>query len=134
MYTHWCAGALHLLAYKCNPLIVKEFIFRVKENLLLAKLFSFCILQISFPGESIGLKFISSQSELFRFIPISVFKPMRIIPNQYEKRFVFCLMKNDQKSIRLNPINSETLIRINPKPSFQSKSIRAWIGPNQIFN
>ena len=41
-------------------------------------------LYINFPGESIGLKFIPSQSELFRFIPISVSGPMRIIPNQIE--------------------------------------------------
>ena len=55
------------------------------------------------PGESIGLKFIPSQSELFRFIPIYVSKLMGIIPNQSEKRFVSRLIKNDQKSIRLDP-------------------------------
>ena len=38
---------------------------------------------------------------------------MRIILNQSEKRFVSCLMKNWQKSIRLDPINSETSIRMN---------------------
>ena len=38
---------------------------------------------------------------------------MRIIPNQSKKRFVSCLMKNGQKSIRLNPINSVTSIRMN---------------------
>ena len=38
------------------------------------------------PGESIGLKFIQSESELFR-----------VIPNYSEKLFVFCLMKNSQK-------------------------------------
>ena len=32
------------------------------------------------PGEDIGLKFVPSQSELFRFIPIFVSGPMRIIP------------------------------------------------------
>ena len=53
-------------------------------------------------GESIGLKFFPSQLELFRFIPISVSEPMRIIPNQSEKLFVSRLMKNGQKSIRLN--------------------------------
>ena len=62
------------------------------------------------PGESIGLKFISNQSELFRIIPISVSKPMRIILNQSEKRFVSRLMKNGQKSIRPNSINSEISI------------------------
>ena len=61
---------------------------------------------INIPGESIGLKFISSQLELFRFIPIYLSEPMRIIPNEYEKRFVSRFMKNGQKSIRLNPINS----------------------------
>ena len=76
------------------------------------------------PDESIGLKFIPSQSELFRFIPISVSKPMWIIPNQSEKRFVSRLMKNGQKSIRLNPINSETSIRMNPNQSETKFSIR----------
>ena len=45
---------------------------------------------------------------------------MQIIPNQSEKRFVSRLMKNGQKSIRPNPIQSKTSIRMNPKPSFQS--------------
>ena len=53
---------------------------------------------------------------------------MQIIPNQSENRFVSRLMKNGQKSIQLNPINSETSIRINPKLSFQSRSTR--INPN----
>ena len=57
-----------------------------------------------YPGESIGLKSIPSQSELFQFIPIFVSEPMRIIPNQSKKRFVSPFMKNDKKSIRLNPI------------------------------
>ena len=48
-------------------------------------------------GESIRLKFIPSQSEIFPFIPISISEPMRIIPNQSEKRFVTRLMKNGQK-------------------------------------
>ena len=84
-------------------------------------------LLVFFPGESIGLKFIPSQSELTRFIPISLSEPMRIIPNQSEKRFVSRLIRNGKKSIRLNTINSEW-IRTNPKPSFQSRLI--WI--NQI--
>ena len=57
-----------------------------------------------FSDESIGLKFILNQSELFRIIPIS------------EKRFVSRLMKNGQKSIRMNPNQSE--------PNLQSESIR----------
>ena len=72
------------------------------------------VIEESNPGESIGLKFISSQSELFLFIPISVSESIRIIPNQSEKRFVSRLMKNGQKSIRLNPVNSVTSIRMNP--------------------
>ena len=80
------------------------------------------------PGESIGLKFIPSQSELFRFIPIIVSEPMRIIPNGSEKSFVTCLMKNGQKSIRLNPINSETSIRMNPRQYETIFSIQ--INPN----
>ena len=80
-------------------------------------------------GESVRLKFIPSQSELFRFIPISVSEPMRIIPNQSEKRFVSRLMKNGQKSIRLNTINSETSIRMNPNQSETKFLIQ--INPNQ---
>ena len=68
-------------------------------------------------------EFIPSQLQLFRFIPISVSEPMRIIPNQSEKRFVSHLMKNDQKSIRFNPINFRD---INPN---ESEPIR-----NQVFN
>ena len=101
---------------------VRHFIFisviKISEN---AKVSSFNKYN---PGESIGLKFIPSQSELFRFILISVSEPMRIIPNQSEKRFVSRLMKNGQKSIRLNPINSDTSIRMNSNPIFQSRSIR----------
>ena len=55
------------------------------------------------PGESIELKLIPSESDLFRAIPESVSKPFRVIPNQFEKRFVSRLMKNDQKSILLDP-------------------------------
>ena len=74
------------------------------------------------PSDSIRLKFIPSQSKLFRFIPISVsdvnnFEPIR-------KTFCISFDENGQKSIRLNSINSETSIRTNPKPSFQSRSIR----------
>ena len=39
-----------------------------------------------------------------RFIPIFVSEPIRIIPNQSEKRFVSRLMKNGKKSMRPNPI------------------------------
>ena len=81
------------------------------------------------PGESIGLKFIPSQSELFRFIPISVSDPMRIIPNQSEKRFVYRLMNNGQKTIRLNPINSEPSFRMIPNQSETKFSIQ--INPNR---
>ena len=88
---------------------------------------------IRIPGESIGLKFIPSQSELFRFIPISVSESMRIIPNKSEKRVVSRLMKNGQKSIRLIPRHRFEWIRTNPKRSFQSRSIRInagsfWLG------
>ena len=52
-------------------------------------------------------------------------EPMRIIPNQSEKRFVSRLMKNGQKSIRLNPINSETKFSIQINPNhFDLGSIR----------
>ena len=79
--------------------------------------------------ESIGLKFIPSQSELFRFIPIPVSESMRIIPNQSEKRFVYRLMENGQKSIWLNLINSEKPIRMNPNQSETKFAIQ--INPNQ---
>ena len=44
-----------------------------------------------------------------------VSEPMRINPNQSEKRFKFCLLKNAWKLIWLNPIQSETFIRRNLK-------------------
>ena len=66
---------------------------------------------------------------LFLFIPISVSEPLRIILNQSEKRFISRLMKNGQKSIRLNPINSETTIRINQNQSETKVSIQFI--PNQ---
>ena len=50
------------------------------------------------------------KKKLFRFIPISVSEPMRIILNQSEKRFLSRLMKNDKKSIRPNPIQFEANI------------------------
>ena len=87
----------------------------------------FC--KINIPGESIGLKFNPSQSELFQFIQISVSEPMRNIPNQSEKRFVSRLIKNGQKSIRLNPFNSETPIWMNPNQSETKFSIQ--LNPNQ---
>ena len=59
---------------------------------------------VTLHGGSIGYEFIPSHSEIFRFIPISVSEPMRIIPNESEKRFVSRLMKNGKKSIRPNPI------------------------------
>ena len=116
------------------------------------------ILGQTIPGEIIGLKFIPSQSEPFRFISIFVSQPIRIIPNQSKKRFVSRSMKNGQKSIRINLINSETSIwmnstpsetkfsiQINPinpssdwsKPNFQSESIRMnprseWFGLARI--
>ena len=42
---------------------------------------------------------------------------MQIIPSQFEKRFVSHSMKNGQKTIRLDPINSETSILMNPNQS-----------------
>ena len=54
---------------------------------------------------------------------------MGIIPNPCEKRFASRLMKNGQKSIRLNPIDSETSIRMNPNQSETKFSIQN--NPNQ---
>ena len=48
---------------------------------------------------------------------------MRIIPNQFEKRFVSRFIKSGQKSIRLHPINFETSIRNNPNQSETKFSI-----------
>ena len=62
-----------------------------------------------FPGESSVLKFNPSETELFQAIPKSVSEPFRIIPNQSEKCFVSRLMKNGQKSIRINPIHSASM-------------------------
>ena len=71
----------------------------------------------NYPCESIGLKFIPRRTEIFRFIPISVSEPMRILPNQSEKRFIPCLIKNGLISILLNPIKSETSSRMNRNES-----------------
>ena len=67
---------------------------------------------------------------------------MRIIPNQFEKRFVSRLMKNGKKSIRFNPDEPKP-IRIHPrsdwfKMNFQSESIRMnsssdWFGLKTWF-
>ena len=59
---------------------------------------------------------------------------MRIIPNQSEKRFVSRLVKNGKKSIRPNPMQQSELIRTNPKPSFQSRSIRVQFGLVRIHS
>ena len=53
---------------------------------------------------------------------------MRIIPNQSEKRFVTRLMKNSQKLIQLNPINSEKSIRNQIFNPDQSELGLIWIG------
>ena len=58
---------------------------------------------IYYPDKSIRLKFIPIKSALFR-----------AISNQSEKRFVSRLMKKSQKSIRLNAIQPEASIRMNP--------------------
>ena len=55
---------------------------------------------------------------------------MRIIPNQSEKCFVSRLIKNSQKSICPNLINSETSIRMNPNQSETKFSIQ--INPNEF--
>ena len=65
---------------------------------------------LSIPGESIGLKFIPSQSELFRFIPISVSEPMWIIPNHSEPIWKTFCISFDEKQSKINPINSEIWI------------------------
>ena len=78
-------------------------------------------------------------SELIRTIPIH-----SDIPNESEKCFISRLMKIGQKPIRLNPINFETSIRMNPNESepirnqvfnlVQSELIRSRIYLNRIFN
>ena len=50
------------------------------------------------------------------------------------KTFCNAFDKNGKKSIRPNPKQQPEWIRTNPKPSFQSESIRARIYPNRIFN
>ena len=91
------------------------FVSRLKKSSILSKYIGnfLSFSKPNIPGESIGLKFIRSQSELFRFIP-----------NQSKKRFVSCLMKNGKKSMRLNLNSSETSTRSNLTASFQSRSIR----------
>ena len=55
---------------------------------------------------------IEIQSKRISTIPSHSGVCFRIIPNQSEKRFIFRLMKNSQKSNRLNPIHSSS-IRMN---------------------
>ena len=62
---------------------------------------------------------IGIHSKPIRTIPISVSEPIRIIPNQSEKRFVTRLMKNGKKVF--NPINPSSDWS---KSNFQSESIR----------
>ena len=49
---------------------------------------------------------------------------MRIIPNQFEKRFVTCLMKNGKKSIRGNYPNESEPIR---NQVFNPNLSKVWI-------
>ena len=83
-------------------------------------------------GERIGFKFIPSQSELFRFIPIFVSEPMRIIQNNVLYLVWWKTVKNQSDLIQLIPRYQSERIRnkvFNPisdwsKPNFQSESIR----------
>ena len=109
----------------CSTFIKRLFVARISDRI------KFRVNHKKSPGESIGWEFIPSQSELIQFIPISVSDLMRIIPNQSEKRFVTHLMKNGKKSIRLNPIQSKPIIRMNLN---QSETILARIDPNRILN
>ena len=74
------------------------------------------------PGESVGLKFIPSQSELFRFIPITI----RTNPKNVLYLFWWKAVKNQSD-----------FIGNNPRPSFQSRLIRInaisdWSKPNEF--
>ena len=77
----------------------QEKIFLIKKTEEIVDLINFfpiiCPL-LHCPGESIGLKFIPSQSALFRLISIFVSKPMRIIRNQSEKPF--CISFDEKRS------------------------------------
>ena len=66
-------------------------------------IFVFCILIIDF----FGFEFNPSESELFRAVSKSVFKP---------ERKIFCISfdENRQKPILLNPIHSASIQNINP--------------------
>ena len=79
------------------------------------------MLQISLNlGESIGLKFIPSQSELFRVIPESVSDSFRINP----KNVLYLVWLKTAKN---RPKYSDSIRGIIPnksEPSFQSKLIR----------
>ena len=114
---------IHLIAFKSStnrigknesismmfPSLVNRILLIISWRKLESKIYN--------PGESIELKLIPSELELFRAISEFVYEPFRVIPNQSEKRFVSHLMKNGQKSIRLNLINSETSIWMNPNQS-----------------
>ena len=68
-------------------------------------------------GESFGLKFNPSESDLFQAIPKSVSEQLEIIPNRPGKRFVFRLMKIGQKLIRIIPIHFSYIQGFNPNES-----------------
>ena len=79
------------------------------------------------PGKIIGLKFIPSHLELFRYLYPSQCESFRTNPKN-ALYLVWCkTVKNQSDLIRLIPRQQSALIRTNPKPSFQSRSIRIFI-------
>ena len=75
----------------------------------------------NYPGESIGFKFLKSESELLGAISETVSEPFRVIPTQSEKIFISRLMKNGQKSIQFNSRYKFELIRCwNDQDQFKS--------------
>ena len=52
--------------------------------------------KMHYPSESIGLKLIPSELELFRAVRESISEPFQVITNQPEKRFVSRVIKNGQ--------------------------------------
>ena len=87
-------------------------------------MFSFHLLSFNYPNESIGLKFIPNQSELFRYLYPSQCESFRNNSN-YVLYFVWWkTIKSQSDLIRLIPSYQSEWIRTNSKLSLQTRSIR----------
>ena len=75
------------------------------------------------PGESIGLKFIPSQSELFRYLYPSQCESFRTNSKNFFYLVWWKTVKNQSDLIRLIPRDQSEWILTNPKPSFNQSEL-----------